>query len=70
MNQTMIVTKDRMAHDRDEAIVVTTPLDAIMRLEKRRRISTVVLAGVYARDRELAAFLGEFYPSIRVEREV
>jgi len=54
---------------REDAIVVATPLDAIMRLEGRDRIRTVVLAGSYASNRELATFLGEFYPRVRVERE-
>jgi len=53
----------------DDTVIVTTPLDAIMRLEKRP-IRTIVLAGSYATNRELAAFLGEFYPSILVVREV
>ena len=69
MNQTLIVSRDKQNFERGDAIVVSTPLDAIMRLEKRRRIGTVVLAGSYARDSELAAFLDEFYPSVRVERE-
>jgi hypothetical protein len=50
------------------AIVVSTPLDAILRLERRNRIRTVVLTGSYARSPELAAFLWEFYPTIQIER--
>jgi hypothetical protein len=52
----------------DEAIVVSTPLDAIARLERRNHIRTVILTGSYARNSELAAFLWEFYPSIQIER--
>ncbi len=57
----------------DETICVATPLDAIMRLERvdgRRRIGTVVLAGGYASDGELARVLGVLYPAVRIEREV
>lgn len=69
MRDTMIVDSATPATPRDDAYVVTTPLDAIMRLEKGRQIRTVILAGRYARSRELAAVLGELYPSVRVERE-
>lgn len=71
MPQTMILatTSQTTPAASDDTVVVTTPLDAIMRLEKRR-VRTVVLAGSYATNRELAAFLGEFYPSIMVVREV
>ena len=56
----------------DAAIRVATPLDAIMMLERAeagRRIATVILAGTYARDRELAHFLGTFYPAVQIESE-
>jgi hypothetical protein len=49
-------------------MVVATPLQAIQRLE-RHRISTVILSGSFARNRELASFLRDAYPSVRVERE-
>ncbi len=52
----------------DNTICVTTPLDAIMRLEKRP-IRTVVLAGHYAYDSALAAFIGEQYPNVKIERD-
>jgi hypothetical protein len=48
---------------------VATPLDAITRLEDQR-IRTVVLAGSFAQDRELASFLRDFYPDVRVACEV
>lgn len=56
----------------DDAVRVTTPLEAITRLERLdgdRRIRTVVLAGGYANNRDLERFLGVFYPTVRVERE-
>jgi len=72
MQQTMIVSggnQPTVRTTREDAIVVATPLDAIMRLEGRDRIRLVVLAGSYATNRELATFIGEFYPMVRVERE-
>lgn len=51
----------------DDTAVVATPLDMIRRLEDPwRRISTVVLAGSFAANRELASFLLDFYPLVRV----
>jgi len=70
MQQTMVVSSERARDDNPDEIVVATPLDAIMRLETRARIRRVVLAGIYARDRAFAAFLGENYPAVRVERAV
>lgn len=52
-----------------DSIVVSTPLDAIARLESREVIATIVLAGSYATDRELAAFFAESYPAVRIEQE-
>ena len=69
MREIMIVAPDLAPVISDRSFVVTTPLDAIMQLETRRRVRTVVLAGSFARDAELAAALGELYPSISVERE-
>jgi hypothetical protein len=51
-------------------IVVGTPLDAITRLEQRSSIATVVLAGTYAQNDDIAIFLAEFYPAIRLEQEI
>jgi hypothetical protein len=50
-------------------IVVGTPLDAITRLERRSAISTIILAGTFARNDELAAFLAEFYPAVHLAKE-
>lgn len=52
---------------RQDATVVSTPLDMISQLERAvDPISTVVLAGEFAANRELAAFLVEFYPMIGI----
>jgi hypothetical protein len=69
MSDTLIVSSDRYPTADDDMFVVKTPLEAIARLE-RRRVRTVVLAGTFARNRELAAFLRAFYPAVRIEREV
>lgn len=69
MPQTMIVASSRHLSPRsadENSIVVTTPLDAIVRLEKPCPIATVVLVGAYATNRELIAFLTEFYPSVEL----
>jgi len=69
MLETMIVTSNNqpvIGGVRGEAIVVSTPLDAIVRLENSPRIATVVLAGSFGKNHELASFLGAFYPSVRV----
>jgi hypothetical protein len=71
MPQTMIMSSSNQSSarlDREDPIVVTTPLEAIMRLEQWQ-IQTVVLAGSYATNHELAAFLDECYPAVLVERE-
>jgi hypothetical protein len=73
MPQTMIVASSRQLSLRqgyENSVVVTTPLDAIVRLEKPHPIRTVVLVGAYATNHELVAFLTEFYPSIQLEREI
>jgi hypothetical protein len=52
-----------------DAIVVWTPLDAIAQLETQP-IAAVVLRGSFAADRELADFLTESYPQLRIEQEL
>ena len=52
------------------AIIVSTPLDAIVRLEGTQPIMTVVLRGSFASDRAFIAFLAESYPGVRIEEEV
>lgn len=68
MQQTMIISSDQpsVTNTHEDTIVVSTPLDAIMRLEQAERIRTVVLVGSYATNREFAAFLSEFYPAIQI----
>ena len=66
--QTMIVADHRVdLANRDDVFVVTTPLEVIATLEQNRRnVSAVVLTGDLATDRELAAFLIDAYPALRV----
>ena len=66
--QTMIVADHRVdTTNRDDVFVVTTPLEVIATLEQNRRnVSAVVLTGDLATDRELAAFLIDAYPALRV----
>jgi hypothetical protein len=73
MPHTMIVASSRHLSLRcadGDSIVVTTPLDAIVRLEKPYPIATVVLVGAYATNHELVEFLTEFYPAIQLECEL
>jgi len=51
-----------------KSIVVSTPLDVITWLEAAP-IASVVLAGEFASDAVLAAFLAESYPTIPVAQE-
>ena len=51
-----------------KSIVVSTPLDVITWLEAAP-IASVVLAGDFANDKVLAAFLAESYPTIPVAQE-
>jgi hypothetical protein len=73
MPLTMIIASSRhvpLGDMYDSSIVVTTPLDAIARLEKPYPVQTVVLVGPHARNRELVEFLARFYPSIQIERQI
>ncbi len=75
MQRTLIVSSssqraEATQPEQDDEISVATPLDAIARLERKPRIRTIVLTGAYARNEALAAFLNEFYPSVRVAREL
>ena len=64
--QRMIVSerRERKSGRKD---VVSTLLEAIMRLE-REPIRTVVLTGSFASDPELASSLVELYPTLDIER--
>jgi len=64
----MIISSQRVKSDHD-SIVVMTALDAITRLEGSGNIAQVVLAGSFATDPVLAAFIEEAYPTVRIERE-
>jgi hypothetical protein len=68
--ETLIISHDGDRGDAHaETVVVRTPLDAIARLEHPRPIDAVVLAGSFAVNDELATFLAESYPSVRLLRE-
>lgn len=65
----MILSGDprHRAPQRSDAVVVRTNLDLISQLEDPQSfVVTVVLAGKFAADRELASFLTESYPGLRV----
>lgn len=70
MNHTMIVSSSSRVRNAGDAIWVASPLEAIVRLESPEAIDTVVLAGSYATNHELASALAELYPTVRVECEV
>lgn len=53
----------------NNAFVVSTPLEAIVRLESRSSIATVVLAGSFATNPEFGEFLAETYPFLQIARE-
>jgi hypothetical protein len=69
MNEIMIVASGTKPASNGGIHIVTTPLDAIMRLERKRKITHVILAGTFAQDHELASCLGALYPAVRVEVE-
>ena len=65
----MVVSGDPCHRDppRPDSVVVRTNLDLISQLEDPRNfVVMVVLAGAFAKDRELASFLLESYPGIQV----
>lgn len=66
---TLVVSNDeehrRTLRKRSDRAVVSTPLDMIAQLEDHHEIETVVLAGTFATP-ELATFLLDFYPAVRV----
>jgi hypothetical protein len=68
---TIVVAEQDEARPRPSArrntLVVTTPLEVIARLELARdEIGTVVLTGAAEANQELATFLAEAYPCLRV----
>jgi hypothetical protein len=66
--QSLVVVKDvSEATSWRDAHVVRTMLDMIEWLERfGAALVTVILGGDYARDRELAVFLRETYPTVDV----
>lgn len=57
----------RSTRSERDRLFVATPLDMIAHLELASTpVSTVVLAGRYGGDRELASFLLESYPMLRI----
>jgi hypothetical protein len=67
--QTLIISSDANREaTHANSIVVGTPLDAITRLERRCSIDAVVLVGSFAANDELAMFLAEYYPSVRLHK--
>jgi hypothetical protein len=70
--RTLVITDDRgqqlRLRERDDTIVVGTPLELIVALEAAHRlVSTVVLAGRFVLDHDLAGFLRDFYPELGVD---
>jgi hypothetical protein len=63
----MIISREKIT-PRSNSIVVSTALDAITKLE-RATIARVVLAGSFASDPVLAAFIVEAYPTVALELE-
>jgi hypothetical protein len=63
----MIISREKITA-RSNTIVVSTALDAITRLEGAT-IARVVLAGSFAADPVLAAFISEAYPTVHLELE-
>ena len=70
--RTLIITDDagqrRRLAERHDTVVVATPLELVFALEDTDRlISTIVLAGRFVDDGDLATFLGDTYPQIGVD---
>jgi hypothetical protein len=69
--QTLIISSNvRGCVAQATTTIVGTPLDAIKSLERLSSIGRVVLGGSYADNDDLAIFISEFYPSVRLDREV
>jgi hypothetical protein len=66
-NRVLVVSPLRPSHEKKDTLFVGNPLDMIEVLESSREtISTVVLAGRYAANRELAAYLSTTYPALSI----
>lgn len=65
--RTLVVTRAKRKVRSKRYLVVRSPLEVINLLqEDRNRIETVVLTGTFAKNPELASFLAESYPSLRI----
>jgi hypothetical protein len=65
--RTLVVTRAKRKTRGKRYLVVRTPLEMINMLqEDRSKIETVVLTGSFAKNPELASFLSESYPSLRI----
>lgn len=63
---TLILSRDPLHEVREGARIVRTPLDLITALDGAAKITRVILAGTFERDREMHAFLRESYPAMPV----
>ncbi len=65
--RTLVVSRAKRKARSKRYLVVRTPLEMINMLqEDRSKIETVVLTGNFAKNPELASFLCESYPTLRV----
>jgi hypothetical protein len=65
--RTLVVSPGKKETAPKRYMVVRSPLEMIAMLqEDRSRIETVVLSGAFAKNRELASFLNECYPALRI----
>ena len=65
--RTLVVSPRKRSLAPKRYLVVRSPLEMIARLqEDRSRIETVILTGTFAENPELASFLTECYPALRI----
>ena len=65
--RTLVVSPRKRNLTPKRYLVVRSPLEMITRLqEDRSRIETVILSGPFAENPELASFLTECYPALRI----
>jgi hypothetical protein len=66
-HRVLVVSPLRPTREKPDTMFVGNPLDMIEVLESSREtISTVVLTGRYAANRELAAYLCQTYPALSI----
>jgi len=71
--RTLIISDDpgqrERLGERHDTVVVATPLELVFALEQSEElISTVLLAGRFVFDHDLARFLDETYPQVGLDR--